>query len=186
METLEDTSLTHRPLSYWKGQGHVHGCSGWFIFCNLGELNLILIIVMEHSTLVSRANALQSFIRSWELNCQLALTQLLLFAMTERRRRRSRKEESLLRGASAAGVASRKLNCSPGATSAFLITQTSSKGHQRARGGPVTVHSRQNEIDVTLSFLISEPQWHHQQEQGKPHRARWRHRMCITDVCIPL
>lgn len=64
METLKDTSVTHRPLSYWKGQGHVHGCAGWFIFCNLGELNLSLIRVMEHTTLVSRANVLQPFIRS--------------------------------------------------------------------------------------------------------------------------
>lgn len=77
METPKDTSVTHRPLSYWKGQGHVHGCSGWFIFCNLGEPNLSLITVMEHTSLVSRASALQSFIRGRELNCQLALTQPL-------------------------------------------------------------------------------------------------------------
>lgn len=77
METLDDPGVTHWPLSYWKGQGHVHSCSGWFIFCNLGGLSLILIIVMERSTPVSRANALQSFIRSWELNCQLAVTRPL-------------------------------------------------------------------------------------------------------------
>lgn len=109
METLKDTSVTHHPLSNWKEQGHVHGCSGWFIFCYLGELNLSLIILMEHTTLLSRANVLQSFIRSWELNCQLALTQplYLLSAMTERRRRK-RREELLLRGASAARVAPQK------------------------------------------------------------------------------
>lgn len=77
METLDDTGVTNWPRSYWKGQGHVHGCSGCFIFCNLGGLGLILIIVMERGTPVSRANALQSSLRSWELNCQLALTQPL-------------------------------------------------------------------------------------------------------------
>lgn len=174
METLKDTSVTHHPLSNWKEQGHVHGCSGWFIFCYLGELNLSLIILMEHTTLLSRANVLQSFIRSWELNCQLALTQplYLLSAMTERRRRRKRREELLLRGASAARVAPQKCF----SHHADLREGSRECLHRRAAAVP----SCQNK---SVMSPCSDPQWHHLQE-GKPRPARWRHLMCVTDVCI--
>lgn len=77
MEPLKDTSVTHRPLSYWKGQGHVHGCCPRFIFCNLGKLNLSLITVMEHSSLVARAHAAQPPITGRELGWPLALAQPL-------------------------------------------------------------------------------------------------------------
>lgn len=63
METLEDTGVTDLcPIE--KGRDMSKAAVDALSFCHLHELSLSLIIVMESSTPVSRADALQSLIRS--------------------------------------------------------------------------------------------------------------------------